>query len=226
MASLTDSYDEIRAALAAHYGRFAPPTVPTGESFAAVVATFLGRSAEPRAVSGALTGLRDAGLLEPGPLAEVAPAEVAEVIGRSGLKAKARAVATLGKLAGWFVERGESIAVAATETLREELVAINGVGPATADAILLLALGRTSYPVDRATYRILVRHDWLDPSAGYDDARDRLERLDPDEPARLAELGAWLDRVGAAFCKAAGPRCERCPLRPFLPDGGPRAPEP
>ena len=44
----------------------------------------------------------------------------------------------------------------------EELAGIKGIGPAAADAMVLFALKRPAYPVDRATFRVLVRHGWLD----------------------------------------------------------------
>jgi endonuclease-3 related protein len=117
-----------------------------------------------------------------------------------------------------------------TDWLRGELAAIRGIGLATADAILLFALKRPSYPVDRATFRVLVRHAWLDPNALYDEARDLLvsqavESGDvPDGLAanRLIEVARGMGQLGRRFCRAAGPRCDQCPLEPVLPEGGPR----
>ena len=103
---------------------------------------------------------------------------------------------------------------------------------AGADAILLYALKRPSYPVDRATYRVLVRHGWLDPTATYDEARDLLvdsvtDRADvlneEEDPAvELAELAHGMEQLGRRFCRAAAPHCDGCPLESLLPEGGPR----
>ena len=100
----------------------------------------------------------------------------------------------------------------------------------TVIAILLFALKRPSYPVDRATFRVLVRHAWLDPNALYDEARDLLvsqavESGDvPDGLAanRLIDIARGMGQLGRRFCRAAGPRCDQCPLEPVLPEGGPR----
>ena len=142
-----------------------------------------------------------------------------------------RSLGPLRRVARWVVDHHAGSAEAlrdedlATDQLREELLGLNGVGPATADALLLFALRRPVYPVDRATYRILIRHDWLDPTADYDEARAVVERQGPDDPSGLARLSDWLERVGREFCRAGVARCERCPLRPFLPEGGPSEPE-
>ena len=89
-----------------------------------------------------------------------------------------RTLAPAKQLAHWLVEHHDGHVEAftdsgrSTDDLRDELAGIRGVGMVGADAILLAALGRPAYPVDRGTYRILVRHGWLDPSATYDDARE------------------------------------------------------
>src|SRR5262249_11967694 len=95
----------------------------------------------------------------------------------------------------------------------------------TADALLLRALARPIYPLDRASYRILVRHGWLDLSADYDEARAVVERLSPDDPGTLAQLSDWLARIGGGVCRVRGAKCDPCPLRPFLPEGGPIDPQ-
>ena len=93
-----------------------------------------------------------------------------------------------------------------------------------ADAILLFALERPSYPVDRATYRVLVRHGWLDAAAGYDEARDSWSNgptgLADEDDLETADVlcetcpTGWNSSDGQ-FCRAAA-HCEGCPLEtPF-----------
>ena len=95
------------------------------------------------------------------------------------------------------------------------------MGVVGADAILLAALGRPAYPVDRGTYRILVRHGWLDPSATYDDARELMVHQAGGEPDMLIRLSVGMDALSSRYCRAAAPRCDACPLRSLLPEGGP-----
>lgn len=221
MPSLASTYPEIRAALIERYGE-SSREIDRSDSFEAVLAVILGRSLEPRKVGQALDALRDAGILDSHELAEADPSEIAEVLRSSGAKLTPKAVAPLRKIARWAADRGiDALSDAPTEAIRDELLAINGIGPATADTLLLAALDRPVYPVDRPSYRIVARHGWLDSSADYDEARDTFERLEPDDPAALRQLAEWLDRVGTEFCRATRAKCERCPLRPFLPEGGP-----
>jgi endonuclease III related protein len=229
MPTLGESYPTIVATLDERYGS-PEPIRDDLEPFEAMIAAVLARSAEPRKVDAALTVLRDAGLLEPGPLAEADENEISDLFREGKVTLSSRAIAPLRRLARLLVDRHDGSAESLrqgsppTDWLREEIAGLNGIGPATADAILLFALRRGTYPVDRATYRVLIRHDWLDPSADYDEARAVVERLGPDDPDGLARLSRWMERVGRDYCRVGTPRCEQCPLRPVLPEGGPREP--
>lgn len=231
MPSLGASHAAIVAALAKHYGVPAPTGVAAGlEPFAALVTVLLGRATDPRKGGRGRDVLADSGLLDPRVLAEADRAEIDDALRSNGITVPARALAPIQRLARWFVEGhlgagAESLDSVATESLRAELADLNGVGPATADALLLLALSRPVYPVDRATYRILIRHGWLDPSAGYDEARDVVERPGQGDPINLARISDWLARIGSEFCRVRAAKCDRCPLRDFLPEGGPVEPE-
>lgn len=237
MPRFDESRQPVLDALLDHYGPLPiPGGGPTGvdgprdgaDFFEAIASVVLGLIAEPRAASAALEVLRDAGLLDPKGLAEADPAEVDDVLKQGRARVSGRSLRPLVKLARWAAADGfdaERSAAASTEALREAWRGLNGVGPATADVLLLFALGRSTYPVDRATYRVLTRHGWLDPSADYDEARAVAEAIAPDDPASLARLSVAMERLGRDFCKPGSPRCDRCPLRPFLPEGGPRQPE-
>lgn len=228
MPAPDESYPALRDALARRYGLPRPPAEGL-DPFEAVVATALDRVLEPRKRDAALAALRDEGLLDPQALAECDPTELDDSLKSAGVAVARNGLGPLRRVARWLVERHHGAAdelagadgPVSTAQLREELVAINGVGPATADAILLAALNRPVYPLDRATYRVLARHGWIDADAGYDEARDVVERLAPDDPKALAELSAWFDRLGRDHCRASVARCDRCPLQPFLPEGGP-----
>jgi endonuclease-3 related protein len=232
MPTLDGSLAAIVAALAEHYGVPAPVGVAAGlDPFPALVSVLLARAADPARAARGLEALADAGMLETRALAGADVAEIGDALKSGGVTVPARALSPILRLARWIVERHQGSADAivegtlATESLREELSSLNGVGPATADALLLLALNRPVYPLDRATYRILIRHGWLDPSAGYDEARAVVEGPCSDDPETMARLSDWLGRIGREFCRVRAPKCDRCPLRPFLPDGGPIEPE-
>ncbi len=204
----------------------APGVGPTGvpDPFGAVASAALALVAEPRIASAALEALRGAGLLEAGALAEVDPLELDELFRSEKIRLSARSLRPLQRIARWAADRGfdaERADAISTESLREEWRALNGVGPATADQLLLFGLGRPAYPVDRATYRIFLRHGWLDPSADYDEARSVAESLAPEDPVTLARISRALVRLGRESCKPTVARCDRCPLRSMLPPDGP-----
>lgn len=223
MPGLRDSFPDLLRALAALPVR--GPEADAAEAFPAVVGVYLGRALDPRRAARARDALRDAGLLDPEALAGADPVEVGATLRAAGVAAPPKVVRPLPRLARALADLGPDWSRAPTERLRDALVAINGIGPATADALLLLGLGRPSYPLDRATYRVLVRHGWLDPTADPEEARSMVESAAGGDASALARLAAGLDRVGSQFCRAGSARCERCPLRPFLPEGGPLRPE-
>jgi endonuclease III related protein len=225
MPALGASFPDLIAVLRDRYGLLEPPGAGL-EPFAALVATFLDRLTDSRKALAALNALRDDGLLDVQALAESDPSEVTESLRSAGVKIPEKSLAPLRKLARWLVERHHGSVDGlddglSTSQLREELLGLNGVGPATADALLLFAFQRPAYPVDRATYRILVRHGWLDPFADYDEARSVVEGQAPDDSRTLTLLSGWLERLGRDHCRASVAKCDRCPLAPFLPEGGP-----
>jgi endonuclease III related protein len=222
---LGDSRLALFEALAERYGSLpSPGGGPKAGPFAAVVAVALGLMTDPRTASAALESLRDAGLLEPDALATVNPLELDDLFKQTRVRLASKALRPLQKIARWFSEGDfdtEGLEKLSTEAIRESWRGLNGIGPATADALLLFGLGRATYPVDRASYRIMARHGWLDPSSDYDEARSALEAIAPDDPDALAQLSLAFEKLGRDACKPGTPRCERCPLQPFLPESGP-----
>lgn len=219
MPSLNENFPEIRDALADRYGE---PKPIDAEPFPAILATYLGQSFESHKVALSLDGLRDSGLIEPEALIEAHESEINDAVRSSGMKLAPKAIATVKKLANWAGRRiVEELAEAPTESLRDDLRAINGIGAATADALLLDALNRPVYPVDQSSYRVFARHGWIDTNADYEEARSTFESCEPNDSEGLRRLAFRLEKVATEFCKASKPKCERCPLKPFLPANGP-----
>jgi endonuclease-3 related protein len=105
-------------------------------------------------------------------------------------------------------------------TLREQLLAIHGIGPETADAILLYAGGFPTFVVDTYAHRVLARHGWIGYDASYDEIKERFESALPADTALYNEYHALLVRVGKEFCLRAAPKCQACPLATMLPASG------
>lgn len=97
--------------------------------------------------------------------------------------------------------------------LRSELLSLHGIGPETADSILLYAAGKPIFVVDAYTRRILARHSLISSDATY----DQIQKLFMDRLSRSAplynEYHALLVVLGKEYCRLSSPRCSECPLR-------------
>ncbi len=102
------------------------------------------------------------------------------------------------------------------KVLREELLNIKGVGPETADSILLYAGEHLSFVIDLYTYRVLTRHGWVEDEIDYHGMKDFFEDRLPNNVELYKDYHAQLVAVGHKFCRKT-PKCDECPLKPFLP---------
>ncbi len=97
------------------------------------------------------------------------------------------------------------------DKLRSELLSLHGIGPETADSIILYAAGQPSFVVDAYTYRIFHRHDWVPEAMSYEELRSFFtEAMEPDV-ALFQEYHALLVRTGHLYCRRK-PACSSCPL--------------
>ena len=110
---------------------------------------------------------------------------------------------------------------APTQTLRDQLLAIHGIGPETADSILLYAAKHPVFVVDAYTRRILERHGHPLARLGYEDVRQLFERNLPPDVALYNEFHALIVHTGKHSCRPRDPRCGECPLKPLLPEALP-----
>jgi endonuclease-3 related protein len=155
-------------------------------------------------------------------LYETAPTDLEELIRPAGYyRVKTR---RLRNLLAWLHERYagslERMFASRLDTLREELLAVSGIGPETADSILLYAGGMPTFVVDAYTHRVLARHGWIDAEADYYRIQELFAASLPQDAALFNEYHALLVRVGKEHCKPT-PVCEGCPLCELLPERGP-----
>ena len=172
----------------------------------------------------AVAALRALRLLGPRRLVALGEAKLARVIRAAGTpRVKAR---RLRALTTWLLDRFggtfhpmRRLPLAA---LRRELLTVPGLGPETADAILLYAAERPVFVADAYARRVLLRHRLFRRPVGYEQARAFLEAHLPSDPALFNEYHALLVLVGKTYCRTV-PRCERCPLRSDLRGRSPAA---
>jgi endonuclease-3 related protein len=235
MPTFEEAFSTVHEILVKDFGG-ARPEVERRGPFEAMIGVLLDRELTGASAALALDALEKAGLLAPDALTRADVHEIRETLLEHGVAASPFLIMPIKQLAQWIVEhhdgRVESLLNPdrSTDWLRGELAGIPGISLAVADAILLFALERPSYPVDRATFRVLARHAWLDPKAPYSDARDALveqatgrgDIADSQAATVLGDVSRGMVPLGRQYCRAAAPRCDQCPLEHLLPDGGPR----
>lgn len=172
----------------------------------------------------ALDGLRAEGALESRTLAALPEERIAELVRVSGtptvkarrLRAVAQAVERAGGLAALFA--------LPTGELRAALLAMHGIGPETADAILLYAAGRRVFEVDAYAQRIFRRLGAGPEGAGYAAWQRWFEDALPDADVEIfRRYHAYIVMHAKQLCRAA-PICVPCPLLPRCAEGRRRTP--
>ena len=103
-----------------------------------------------------------------------------------------------------------------TVAARAQLLSLTGIGPETADAILLYSGKHPVFVADAYTRRVLSRHALLPAGADYDVTQEFLHENLPRAEALFNEFHALLVETAKRFCHRNVARCEECPLGTFL----------
>ena len=192
--------------------------------FEVVVGAILTQNTSWKNVTRALDNLKRERLLDPHRLFRVPIQRLAELIRPSGyyrIKAK-----RLHNVLEYLITRSNGslnkLAHIPLTQLRSELLEINGVGPETADCIILYAVEQPSFVVDTYTFRICARQGWYTAPFNYERLKNCFESNFPEDVKFYQEFHALLVRVGHDYCGTT-PQCAGCPLRTLLPDSGPQS---
>ena len=232
---------------------------PAETAFEVIVGAFLTQNTAWINVERALVNLRTAELLSVDGIRKVNLRRLERLIRPSGyFRQKARRLKTFVA----FLDREyrgslEELLAQPTAKLREELLSLNGVGPETADSILLYAGNHPVFVVDAYTRRIIDRHRIMPENSVYEDIRvffeQSLASLVDEQPGRFDgpafesegsefrgafhppsamstaprsplaqvynEMHGLIVGVGKHYCGKSKPKCDGCPLQPFLPGG-------
>ncbi len=171
-------------------------------------------------VARVISDLKTDGSSDPKVLREMPDAELAQRLRPAGYyNLKAHRVKNF---LAFFADRyQDSMALMAEEdlkVLRSELLTIKGIGPETADSILLYALHKPTFVVDAYTFRILSRHDLVVDAIAYEELRQVFMEHLPADVVLFQEYHALLVRLGKEFCRPR-PKCAECPLLNWLTVG-------
>jgi endonuclease-3 related protein len=205
------------------FERFGPQDWWPGDTpFEVIVGAILTQNTNWANVEKAITNIKNANALTPADLHHLDIAKLAALIRPAGyfnIKAK-----RLKNFLDWFFEnysgKLENLENVRTPELREQLLSVKGIGPETADSILLYALNRPVFVVDAYTARICTRHHLIDEGADlsvvsssnhYHQIQEMFESNLTSDIQLFNEYHALLVHLGKDFCKPT-PKCEECPL--------------
>lgn len=213
---------------------------PGRSQFEVCVGAILTQNAAWSNVERAIANLRRARVLSPRAIRTLSRSHLAALIRPSGyFRVKERRLRSFVDFL-WRETRGDvwRLMRAPTPFLRNRLLLVHGIGPETADSMLLYAGGHPVFVVDAYTRRVMARHGWAQADATYDELQEIFHaefladavvgtRIPADNPATLEladffnEYHALIVAVGKQYCRPREPRCEECPLKGLLPRGGP-----
>ena len=216
MSSVSSALQEIFDRLDKHFGPL--HWWPAGSPFEMVVGAVLTQNTNWKNVEKAIESLKRANLLSFDGLQSLADEELACYIRSSGYyNLKARRLKNLLEM----IDRdygGELMLLLGEDIVsaRQALLGVKGIGPETADSILLYGGGQPSFVGDTYTHRILARHNLIPEECDYQYIQDLfMDNLDHDAEL-FNQYHALLVNTAKKFCKKNVPLCDNCPLQPML----------
>ncbi|ANB03411.1 endonuclease III domain-containing protein [Ectothiorhodospira sp. BSL-9] len=191
---------------------------PGDSGFEVMVGAILTQNTAWSNVEQAIANLKRAEVLTPERILALPPEELGVLIRPSGyfnVKSK-----RLRSFCQWYLEQGGEAVLSAWNTgmLRTKLLSVNGVGPETADDILLYAFERPVFVVDAYTRRLFSRLGMADGDEPYESLRASVEAVIGDDVPMLNELHAVIVIHGKDVCRPR-PRCNDCVLLEECPTG-------
>lgn len=184
---------------------------PADSPFEVMVGAILTQNTAWTNVEKAIANLKAGQMLAPRALAEAEHASLAQLIRSAGyFNVKTR---RLQALCRYLVESGGEAALSAMETsdLRQQLLAVHGVGPETADDILLYAFERPVFVIDSYTRRLFARLGLRSGTEPYDELRLWVEQVLATDHRGYNELHALIVVHAKQHCRKR-PQCDACPL--------------
>lgn len=191
---------------------------PAKAPFEVIIGAILTQSTAWANVDRAIANLRRARMLTPRALEHVPLARLARLVRPSGyFRQKAKKLKAFVRfLRKNFAGSLDRMFRTPTESLRKMLLDVHGIGPETADSILLYAGNHPIFVVDAYTRRILLRHGLIGEKTSYEEMRQIFEQNLPRDAKLYNEYHALLVHVGKHWCRPREARCDQCPLGPFL----------
>ena len=190
---------------------------PGNSPFEVMVGAILTQNTNWNNVEKAIGNLEERDVLNPTSLLNLEDEELQDLVRPAGYYRQKSA--RLKRLSQWLMANCDG-AVELLEDwpedeLRKELVSIRGIGPETADSIMLYALDRLVFVVDTYTFRYAARHGLIERNCTYYDLQHLFQDNLPQDLDLYRDFHAQIVELGKRYCKPT-PRCQNCPVRPIL----------
>lgn len=190
---------------------------PGDAPFEVMVGAILTQNTNWGNVEKAIDNLKNGNFLTPKKLYSLPPSKLAEMIRPAGyFRVKTKRLRNFLK---FFLDEYDGsidkIREEELEDLRPKILSVSGVGPETADSILLYAVLKPIFVVDAYTKRILSRHNLISEDADYNEIQGFFIDSLPLDVKLFNEFHALIVKCGKSFCRIKNPKCSECPLESF-----------
>ena len=194
---------------------------PGDSDFEVIVGAILTQNTNWTNVEKAIENLKAENVLSAEAIRNVELSRLEQLLRPSGyFRQKARKLkAFVEFLLGEFGGSLEAMFLMPTSELRQKLLRVFGIGPETADSILLYAGRHPVFVVDAYTKRMLVRHGLVPPEARYDEIQSLFESEIKRDVQLFNEFHALIVNAGKQWCRRSAANCDQCPLGPLLETG-------
>ena len=185
--------------------------------FETLIITIISQNTSDRNTEKAFAKLSEAFPITPEALAKAEPSKIEECLKVAGLyRNKARIIKQVSTIIlEKFDGKLETILALPFEKAREALMQLPGVGPKTADVLLLFSADKPTIPVDTHVNRVSKRLGLAPADADYESVRESLQQL--YRPEDYFEVHILLILLGRKYCKARKPLCKPCPVKTLCP---------
>ncbi len=191
---------------------------PGDTPFEVMVGAVLTQNTNWANVEKAISNLKREGLMDPGSLGAVSLERLSQLIRPAGYyNIKARRLKNLLDLVNnGFSGDLNALFSLDTPRLRELLLGVKGIGPETADSIILYAARKPVFVVDAYTFRVMERHGLVSGPCSYDELQEIFLRNLKEDTDLFSEYHALIVRLCKTYCLRS-PKCQKCPLEDLLP---------
>jgi len=209
---ITEMYDAMSAALGP--SDWWPGDTP----FEIAIGAILTQNTNWKNVEKAIDNLKNSKMLSPEAMHALAPKELAELIRPAGYyNIKTKRIRNFLEFLNAEADYDfESLKIQDLDELRPKILKVNGVGPETADSILLYALEKPTFVIDTYTFRLMDRHGQVWEDMNYHELQSLFMDALPEDVAVYNEYHALIVRIGKGWCKKKAGLCDTCPLKSFL----------